>query len=262
MLLAGPRSATAGPGHEVDAMTSEGTPLDERELIATLSARSEKLLPAQAGSFFEAPEVLNAFTQLVSSLKAPMGDDIFIEDVRIAKGAYHADVYANKNLDSMQLSLEPLLEQLGKGVASLELNAERPRPLPAADCGVAKGMLAILEASKELAAVGALVDVDHVGGAAQKLPAPTPRAISALPALKDRQSRKVDGEVTGLGRGDARGCEVQIDGGRYFIVRNLAIEDAWSWVRARAKLAGKANWDNGQWVLDTYQMQDQLALSY
>lgn len=242
-------------------MTNAITPLDERELVATLSARSEKLLPAQDESIFEAPEVLNAFTQLVSSLRASLDDDVFIDDVRIAKGAYHADVYAKEKLGSMQPSLEPLLEQLGKSVASLELNAERPRPLPAADCGVAKGMLAILEASKELAAVGALVNVDHKGGAAQKLPAPTPRAISALPAHKDRQSRKVDGEVTGLGRGDARGCEVQIDGGRYFIVRNLALEDAWSWVMARAKLTGKANWDNGQWVLDTYQMQDQLVLS-
>lgn len=261
-MLAGSRPATAGPGHEVDEMKSETVPLGERELVATLSARSEKLLPAQAGSFFEAPEVLNAFTQLVSSLRASLGDDVFIEDVRIAKGAYHADVYANEKLGSLQLSLEPLLEQLGKGVASLELNAERPRPLTAADCGVAKGMLAILEASKELAAVGALVDVDHVGGAAQELPAPTPRAISALPALKDRQSRKVDGEVTGLGRGDARGCEVQIDGGRYFIVRNLTLEDAWSWVKTRTKLTGKADWDNGQWVVDTYQMHDQLTLIY
>lgn len=242
-------------------MTDVSTSLDERKLVATLSARCEELLPGQDASIFEAPEVLNAFNQLVFSLRAWLGDSVFIEKVRIVKGAYLADVYSADELGLVQSGLELLLEQLGKGVASLELNAERPRPLSAADCGVAKGMLAILESSKGLAAVGALVDIDHIGGAAQKLPVPTPRAISALPALKDRQSRKVDGEVTGLGRGDARGCEVQIDGGRYFIVRNLTLEDAWSWVKAKTKLTGKADWDNGQWVVGTYQIHDQLELT-
>lgn len=243
-------------------MTDVSTPLDERKLIATLSARCDELLLGQDASIFEAPEVLNAFNQLVSSLRASLDDDDSIEKVRIVEGAYLADVYSAEKLSSMQSGLEPLLEQLGRGVASLELNAERPRPLPAADCGVTKGMLAILEASKDLATAGALVEVDYASGAAQTLPAPTPRAISALPVRKDRQSRKVDGEVTGLGRGDARGCEVQIDGGRYFIVRSLTLEDAWSWVKARKKLTGKADWDNGQWVVDRYQMHDQLALIY
>ena len=243
-------------------MTSEITPLNERKLVATLCARSERLFFAPDASIFEAREILNAFDDLAVSLRASLGDDVLVGEVRIVKGAYLVDVYSAEKLGSMQSSLEPLLEQLAKGVASLELNAERPRPLSAADCGVAKGMLAILEASKDLAAAGALVEVDHPSGAAQPLPAPTPRAISALPVLKDRQSRKVDGEVTGLGRGDARGCEVQIDGGRCFIVRNLALEDAWSWVKARTRLTGKANWDNGQWVVDTYQMHDQLALIY
>ncbi|KRA45019.1 hypothetical protein [Pseudoxanthomonas sp. Root630] len=243
-------------------MTSETIPLDERELVATLSACSEKLLPAPDASIVEAPEVLFAFTELVLALRASLEDDVLIGNVRIAKGAYLVDIYSAEKLGSMQSSLEPLLEQLGTGVVSLELNAERSRPLSAADCGVAKGMLAILEASKDLAAAGAIVEVDHASGAAQTLPAPTPRAISALPVLKDRQSRKVDGEVTGLGRGDARGCEVQIDGGRYFIVRNLMLEDAWSWVKARTKLTGKADWDNGQWVVGTYQMHEQQALIY
>lgn len=243
-------------------MTDVSTPLDKRNLVATLSAHCDELLPAQDASIVEAPEVLFAFTELVLALRASLQDDVVIGDVRIAKGAYLVDIYSSEKLGSMQSSLEPLLEQLGTGVASLELNAERSRPLSAADCGVAKDMLAILEASKDLAATGALVEVDHASGTAQTLPAPTPRAISALPIFKDRQSRKVDGEVTGLGRGDARGCEVQIDGGRYFIVRNLALEDAWSWVKARTKLTGKANWDNGQWVVETYQMHDQLALIY
>lgn len=242
-------------------MTDVSTPLDERKLVATLSARCDELLPGQDASIFEAPEVLNAFNQLVSSFRASLGDDVFIEKVRIVEGAYLADVYSAEKLGSMRSGLEPLLERLGRGVASLELNAERPSPLPAADCGVTKGMLAILEASKDLATIGALVEVDHASGAAQTLPAPTPRAISALPVRKDRQSRKVDGEVTGLGRGDARGCEVQIDGGRCFIVRNLTIEDAWSWVQTRAKLTGKADWDNGQWVVGTYQIHDQLELT-
>lgn len=243
-------------------MTDVSTPLDKRNLVATLSARCDELLPAQDASIVEAPEVLFAFTELVLALRALLQDDVLIGDVRIAKGAYLVDIYSSEKLGSMQSSLEPLLEQLGTGVVSLELNAERSRPLSAADCGVAKGMLAILEASKDLAAAGALVEVDHASGAAQTLPAPTPRAISALPVLKDRQSRKVDGEVTGLGRGDARGCEVQIDGGRYFIVRSLKLEDAWSWVMARKKLTGKADWDNGQWVVYTYQLHDQLTLIY
>ena len=78
---------------------------------------------------------------------------------------------------------------------------------------------------------------------------PTRDAITALPP-REIKPRKVNGEITGMGRGDERGSRIEVGEGAMYLAPGLTVEAALEMVKNRMHVIGIAPWDGDSFVID------------
>lgn len=162
-------------------------------------------------------------------------------------------------LTSHGAEIAALFERFKQDVEQLELNAEQPAPTSASACGVSSSSLDVLEAALELKGSDHVVSVVLDDGQEIKLSAPSQNAIALLPP-REKKSRKVDGEITGMGWGDERGCRLEVGNGSTFVVSRLTLEEAFELVRQKQHISGVAAWDRDAYVLDRPAYEKELGI--
>lgn len=218
--------------------------------VATLKVPSDRLRKDEMGRIVEYPELLSSFNGLVDAMLEAARSKLRFGKICVIEGAYIVDVHCVGGLTDQGDEIAALFERFNREVDRLELNAGRPEPTSAAACGVSTPSLDVLEAALEMKGSNHSVSVVLADGKEIELRAPSQDAITALPP-REKKARKVDGEVTGMGWGDDRGCRVEIGQGSMYVVRGLVIEEAINLARERMLVSGSATWDRDSYVLDS-----------
>lgn len=218
--------------------------------VATLKVPSDRLRMDGMGRIVEYPELLASFNGLVDAVLEAAKSKIRFGKICVIEGAYIVDVHCVGGLIDQGDEVAALFERFNLEVDRLELNAGRPEPTSAAACGVSTPSLDVLEAALEMKGSDHAVSVVLADGKEIELRAPSQDAITALPP-REKKARKVDGEVTGMGWGDDRGCRIEIGQGSMYVVPGLTLEEAIDLARQKTQVSGSATWDCDSYVLDS-----------
>lgn len=216
--------------------------------VATFTVQSERLLTDDFGRIVEDPKLLGCFQCLVEALLEEAKPKLRFGEICVISGAYVVDVFSIGSLTEDVDAIRSIFGRLNDDVARLEHNSRLAEPLSAAGCGVSTASLAVLRAAADMQAANHSATLVFPNHECIKLEAPSPNATSALPA-KDKKIRKVDGEITGLGRGDERGCRIEIGEGTTFLVPGLSVQKAFELFLDRTQVTGSAKWEDTQYVL-------------
>lgn len=216
--------------------------------VATLTVPSERLLTDNLGRIVEDPKLLAGFQCLVEALLEAAKQRLRFGEICVISGAYVVDVFSIGDLTEDGEEIRSIFGRLNGEVDRLEHNSRLAEPLSAAGCGVSTASLAVLRAAADMRATDHTATLVFPGHDSISLEAPSPNATSALPA-KEKKIRKVDGEITGLGRGDERGCRIEIGEGASFLVPGLSVERAFELFLDRTQVTGAAKWEEAQYVL-------------
>lgn len=218
--------------------------------IGTLRAESAKLVACSGGQIIEDPPLLQQFSALCEAIDGVLGDGLRLGEIRITQSYYIAEIQGVAELDGQHGRVAEILElvkQFDDSRIRLEANCRRETPAAADECGVDGKRLGVLRVASDLADAGCAVEFTLPGHGTVQLPAPNAKAFTALPAANKHKNKKVDGEITAIGRGDGRGSRLEIAKRSMYLVAGLELEEAWRLMKAQAHLQGTA-----QWVEDGY----------
>lgn len=218
--------------------------------IGTLRAHSPKLVACTGGGIVEDPPLLQEFSALCNAISELLGDGLRLGEIRITESFYIAEIQGATELDGQRGRVAEILElikQLDDSRIRLEANCQRDTPAAAAECGVDEKRLGVLRATSELAGAECAVEVELPGHAPAQIPAPDKKVFMALPASANHKDKKVDGEITGIGRDERCGSRLEVAGRSTYRVPGLELDEAWRLLKAQTRLQGVA-----QWVEDGY----------
>lgn len=215
---------------------------------ATLTVPSGRILTDDLGRIVEDPGLLASFQCLVEALLEAAKPKLRFGEICVVSGAYVVDVFCICDLSETGEVVRAIFDKLNREVDRLERNSRLAEPLSAAGCGVSTTSLAALRAAAGMDATDHTATLAFPDGGTITLHAPSLNATSALP-VKEKKIRKVDGEITGLGRGDERGCRIEIGEGATFLVPGLSVERAFELFLDRTQVTGAAKWEEAQYVL-------------
>ena len=174
---------------------------------------------------------------------------------------YISDVLGVAALTNARDEIVALFNRFEEDVQKLETNAGDDDPGSASSCGVSNKSLGVLEAAAALSSANGVANIVLDDGRKIELIAPSEEAIAAL-SSDNKKSKKVDGEVTGMGLGDERGHRLEVGRGISCTVIGLGLEEAFGHVRTRVHLTGIATWDRdgAVYVIDNPMYSDKLDL--
>ena len=222
---------------------------EEFVYAATLKVQSDRLRMDNFGRIVEQPELLASFNDLVDAVSEAAKSKVSFGEICIVEGAYIVDIRCVGDLIERGAEIKALFEKFNSDIDRLELNAKKPEPTSHSACGVSTPSLEVLEAALKIDeakhTISILVDGEHE----IKMCAPTRDAITALPP-REKKSRKVDGEITGMGWGDDNAFRIEVGKGSMYLVHGLEIDEALNLVRKRIHISGIATWDRDSYVLD------------
>ena len=227
--------------------------------VATLKVGSNRLRMDEEGRIIEDPELLASFKGLVDAMLEATKANFRFGKICVTEGAYIVDVSCVASLTNQDAEIVALFEKFKQDVDRLELNAERQDPTSASACGVSSPSLDVLEAALKMKESENVVSVVLDDGQEIELSAPSRNAITALPP-REKKSKKVDGEITGMGWGDERGCRLEVGNGSMFVVLRLTLEEAYEIVRQKQHISGVATWDRDDYVLDNPAYEKELGI--
>lgn len=229
--------------------------------VATLNAKSDRLRMDADGRIEEDSALLASFEKLVEELTEAAGRNIRFGQICVVEGAYIADVFGVVGLTNLNDEIAALFSKFEQDVAKLEINAGTDNPVGANGCGVSSASLNVLEASAAMKVDGHVVRVVLADGRDIELSAPSVEAIAALPP-QEKRSKKVDGQITGIGWGDDRGFRIEVGRGTSYIASGLTLDHAFGHMRRRANVSGIATWDRegGVYVLENPMYEDTLNI--
>lgn len=216
--------------------------------VASLRVGSDRLRMDAGGRIIEEPELLASFKSLVDAMLEAARANFRLGEICVTEGAYVVDVSCVPGLTDHGAEIAALFAKFKQDVERLELNAERPEPTTASTCGVSSLSLDVLEAALQMGAEH-VVSVVLEDGQEIELSKPSKNAITALPP-REKKSKKVDGEITGMGSGDERGCRIEVARGSMFVMARLTLEEAFELVRLKQHIIGVAAWDGDVYVLE------------
>ena len=227
--------------------------------VATLKVGSDRLCMDEEGRIIEDPELLAAFKGLVDAMLEATKANFRFGKICVTEGAYIVDVCCVAGLTNQDAEIVALFEKFDQDVERLELNAGCEDPISASACGVSSPSLDVLEAALEMRRSDNVVSVVLDDGQEIELTAPSQDAITALPP-REKKSRKVDGEITGMGWGDERGSRLEVGNGSMFLVSRLTLEEAYELVSQKQHISGVATWDHDAYVLDKPVYEKELGI--
>lgn len=219
--------------------------------IGTLRARSPKLVAYGHQDIVEDPPLLQQFSALCDAISAVLGDGLRLGEIRVTESFYHAAIEGAVEVGGQSWCVAKILELVTQFDASrmrLEANCIRETPTSADACGVDGKQLSVLRAASDLAGSECPVEVALPDHGSLRIPAPDEKAFVALPTSNNHKSKKIDGEITGIGRGgDGHGSRLEVARRSTYWVPSLDLDEAWQLLKAKTRLQGTA-----QWVEDGY----------
>lgn len=224
---------------------------------------SSKLVFNQVGQLVEDLDLLAHLRLFLASLSRTFSEVMTVKDILGEEGFYVIPLFFDSPQTDMALgdiSL-PMLAWTFKNCSDkLEENAERSRPMTAAELGLRD---AVVNASECLAKV----EINSTGvslrdcGDRSEIPlcAPPLEVFKALPKRLE-PPKPVDGEVTLAGLSDGTGTRIEVNKSTVYFVPGLSSEQAYEVLQSRARVTGCAQARDHQWVLETYEFYQQLGL--
>ena len=225
---------------------------DECKPFGLLRVYSPELVAPRIGEIVEAPSVLVQFQTLCEAVADALGNHLRLGEIRVTESYYLADVFAIPGLGGdvgCAAELDAFLDQLEDGRVKLEINATREQPKSAEECGVASMSLDVLRAVSYLAEQGHHIEVAVSSADPVTLPMPNSKAFMALPTSAKHPDKKIDGELTGIGVGDARGSRIEIYRKSMYILAGLNLDDAWRLLSDGTRISGTAKWDHDAYLI-------------
>lgn len=220
--------------------------------IGTLRAESAKLVACSGGQIVEDPPLLQQFSALCEAVEGVLGEGLRLGEIRITQSYYIVEVQGVAELDGQHGRVAEILElikQFDDGRIRLEANCRRETPAAADECGVDGKRLGVLRVASDLAGAGCAVEFALPGHGTVQLPAPDAKAFIALPAANNHKNKKVDGEITAIGRGDGRGSRLEVAKRSMYLVVGLELEEAWRLMKAQTYLQGTAKWVEDEYII-------------
>lgn len=220
--------------------------------IGTLRAHSPKLVACSGGGIVEDPPLLREFSSLCDAISEVLGDGLRLGEIRITESFYIAEIQGAAELDGHLGRVAEVLEivkQFDDSRIRLEANCKRETPAAADECGVDGRRLGVLRAASNLAGAGCAVEVALPGHGSVQLPAPDAKVFMALPTNTNHKDKKVDGEITGIGRNDGCGSRLEIASRSVYRVPSLDLDEAWRLMKAQAHLQGTARWGEDGYII-------------
>ena len=227
--------------------------------VATLKVGSDRLCMDEEGRIIEDPELLASFKGLVDAMLKETKANFRFGEICVREGAYIVDVCCVAGLTNQDAKIVALFEKFAQDVERLELNAGYQEPTSASACGVNSPSLDVLVAALEMGRSGNVVSVVLDDGQEIELSTPSQDAITALPP-REKKSRKVDGEITGMGWGDERGFRLEVAKGSMFLVLGLTFEEACELVAQKLHISAVATWDRDAYVTKKPAYQKELGI--
>lgn len=218
--------------------------------VASLRVKSALLRLDEQGRIVEEPNLLRLFIKFVTAMSEAMGKQFLFGDICVIEGAYVVDVLCAPGLEENGREIAAFIESYEKDVAQLASNEASGEGKNAPDCGVSAPSFDVLQAASALAGADHYVSVVLNEGQEHKLKVPSDADIAAALPSQEKKPRKVNGKITGIGRGDSKGCRIEVARGSTFAVRGLDLDAAFDLLRHPVHVSGLANWEDDAYILD------------
>lgn len=167
-----------------------------------------------------------------------------------AEGSYQQDMaFAPSHQVLMDIGdnyLRELVSTLERDCEAISINADKTGPRPLESLGIPNARKILLEVLAEVGGYGGRVSLRCLKtGGEFDLPVPGADDISAAPKAP-KASRRVKGEVTGVGALDQDSCRLEVNRGAPMVVEGLHLKEAVDALLAGAHVEGEKIYENGQ----------------
>lgn len=208
---------------------------------------SKVLKVNESGGLVEDPPLLELTQQFMGKLIAARKSKIHDATIVGVEGAYLIIVeFDTRQMNALDGGDEAkaIVKTLAEQTQLLTANSQELAPKNASELGLGKSAFGLAEATAAIAAKHR-VTIKSKHGPEFDLPAPPVDAINAVPK-PPVPSRRVDGEITAIGRGDDKGVRVEVNKAAMLYVSGLSLEEAINHMKSASHVSGEQVIDDGK----------------